>query len=173
MEEYIPDVYGKSIYTIDYTKLWTRGIKCLLFDLDNTIVPSHVSEPPKKAKELFTGLKQKGFKVIIFTNSPMVRLRSFMNYFGVDGVSCAFKPFTYKLKRLLRKYHYTVNEMAIIGDQMMTDVKAGNKTGITTVLIEPVSKKDFILTKINRHHEKNIMKKLRNYDLFCKGRYYD
>ncbi len=173
MEEYIPDVYAKSIYTVDYAKLWGQGIKCLLFDLDNTIVPSHESEPPKKAKELFTSLKQKGFKVIIFTNSPMIRLRGFKNNFGVDGVSSAFKPFTYKLKKLLRKYHYTINEVAIIGDQMMTDIKVGNKIGITTVLIEPVSKKDFILTKINRHKEKKIMKKLRNYDLFCKGRYYD
>lgn len=173
MEEYMPDVYGKSIYTIDYTKLLSRGIKCLLFDLDNTIVPSHENVPPKKAKELFTGLKQKGFRVIIYTNSPMIRLRGFKNYFGVDGVSSAFKPFTYKLKRLLKKYNLAASEVAIIGDQLMTDVKVGNKVGITTVLIEPISKKDFVLTRINRRHERKVMKSLRDHDLFCKGRYYD
>ena len=70
MEEYLPDIYQKSIYTIDYTKLLSRGIKCLLFDLDNTIVPPFSNELSKKAKELFIGLKQKGFKIILFTNSP-------------------------------------------------------------------------------------------------------
>ena len=61
MEKYIPDIYQKSIYTIDYDKLLNRNIKCLLFDLDNTIVPSNCKEAPKKAKELFASLKQKGF----------------------------------------------------------------------------------------------------------------
>ena len=53
MEKYVPDIYQKSIYTIDYTKLLNLGIKCLLFDLDNTVVPSKSSEPPQKAKDLF------------------------------------------------------------------------------------------------------------------------
>ena len=37
MEKYVPDIYQKSVYDIDYSKLKSRGIKCLLFDLDNTI----------------------------------------------------------------------------------------------------------------------------------------
>ena len=35
----IPDIYDQSIYTINYKKLKKNGIKCLLFDLDNTIAP--------------------------------------------------------------------------------------------------------------------------------------
>ena len=53
MEKYIPDIYQKSIYTIDYDKLLNRGIKYLLFDLDNTIVPVTLRKPNKKIKELF------------------------------------------------------------------------------------------------------------------------
>ena len=65
MEEYLPDIYQKSIYTIDYSKLLARGIKCILFDLDNTIVAPFSNETPQKAKDLITGLKQKGFKIIL------------------------------------------------------------------------------------------------------------
>ena len=173
MEEYLPDIYQKSIYTIDYSKLLNRGIKCILFDLDNTIVSPFSSEAPKKAKELFTGLKQKGFKIVIFTNSPKIRLKGFKNFFGVDGVSSACKPFTGKLRRLLKEYGYAVNEVAIIGDQLMTDIKVGNKVGITTILVNPVSEKDFIFTKIHRFSERRKMKKLKDHDLFCQGRYYD
>lgn len=173
MEEYLPDIYQKSIYTIDYSKLLNRGIKCLLFDLDNTIVPPYSNELSKKAKDLFTSLKQKGFKIIIFTNSPKIRLKGFKNYFGVDGISSACKPFTGKLRKLLKDYGYSENEVAIIGDQLMTDIRVGNKVGITTVLVNPVSKSDFILTKIHRFKERKKMKKLRDHDLFWQGRYYD
>ena len=171
MELFLPDIYQKSIYTIDYSKLLSRGIKCLLFDLDNTIVPGSTSEPSSKAKDLFTSLKQKGFKVIIFTNSPKMRLRSFLKALGVDGVSGACKPFTRKLKKLLKDYGYGVNEVAIIGDQMMTDVRVGNAVGITTILVTPISEKDFLVTKFNRFFEARKMKELTDKGLFYKGRY--
>lgn len=173
MEEYLPDIYQKSIYTIDYSKLLSRGIKCILFDLDNTIVPPFSNEIPQKAKDLITGLKQKGFKIILFTNSPQLRLKGFKNALGVDGVSNACKPFTRKLRKLLNDYGFAENEVAIIGDQLMTDIKVGNKVGITTILVNPVSEKDFILTKIHRFSERRKMKKLRDHDLFWRGRYYD
>ena len=80
MEEYLPDIYQKSIYTINYSKLFNRGIKCLLFDLDNTLVPPYSNELSQKAKNLFISLKQKGFKIIIFTNSPQIRLKGFTKF---------------------------------------------------------------------------------------------
>ncbi len=173
MEEYLPDIYQKSIYTIDYAKLFNRGIKCLLFDLDNTIVSPYSSELSQKTKDLFISLKQKGFKIIIFTNSPSIRLKGFKKFFGVDGVSSACKPFTGKLRKLLTDYGYAITEVAIIGDQLMTDIKVGNKVGITTILVNPVSKSDFVLTKIHRFKERRMMRKLRDHDLFWQGRYYD
>ena len=59
MEKYVPDIYQKSIYTIDYDKLKARGIKCLLYDLDNTLVPFDVKEADQKIKNLFDELKEK------------------------------------------------------------------------------------------------------------------
>ena len=58
MEKYIPDIYQKSIYAIDYQKLASRGIKCLLIDLDNTLVATTIKKPNQKIKDLF------GFKGI-------------------------------------------------------------------------------------------------------------
>ncbi len=173
MEQYLPDIYQKSIYTIDYTKLLNRGIKCILFDLDNTIVSPYNAEPTKKTKNLFTSLKQKGFKIFIFTNSPKIRLKVFKKFFGVNGVANAHKPFTGKLRKLLKEYGYAENEVALVGDQLMTDIKVGNKVGITTILVTPISNKDFIITKINRFFERKKIEKLKSRDLFWPGRYYD
>ena len=87
MEKYVPDIYQKSIYTIDYDKLKARGIKCLLYDLDNTLVPFDVKEANQKIKNLFDELKEKGFKVIIFSNSPKTRLKPFKEYLDGDNAS--------------------------------------------------------------------------------------
>lgn len=173
MEKYVPDIYQKSIYTVDYSKLFSRGIKCLLFDLDNTLVPLDCKDEPLKTKELLISLKQKGFKVIIFSNSVKSRVMKYKKYFDVDAFSFACKPFQGKFKKIIDDYGFSINEIAIIGDQILTDVVGGNKVGITTILINPASKKDNLIGKFSRTKERKIMKKLRDRDLFCKGRYYD
>ena len=38
-DKFVPDIYAKSIFLINYKKLRKSGIKCLLFDLNNTIAP--------------------------------------------------------------------------------------------------------------------------------------
>lgn len=173
MEKYLPNIYQESIYSINYSKLYDRGIRCLLYDLDNTISPAHSSEPPMKAKELFRKLKEKGFEVIIFSNSPKFRLNKFTSVLEVEGVYSAKKPMTGKMRKLLKDKSYSIKEVAIIGDQLLTDVKVGNKVGITTILIKPISEKDFIVTKFNRFFEDMKMKELTNKKLFYKGKYYD
>ena len=61
MKIFIPDIYQKSIFTINYDKLKKKGIKCLLFDLDNTISPAKEVVLCKKTKKLLDKLK-KDFK---------------------------------------------------------------------------------------------------------------
>ena len=173
MEKYIPDVYQKSIYNIDYTKLKEKGIHCLLFDLDNTLVPYSVKKPDDKIVELFSQLKELGFRVILFSNSGKKRLRTFKEELEVDCCASARKPHTKSFYRVLKEYHLKEDEVAVIGDQMMTDVLGGNRVGITTILVNPISVRDPFWTMPNRMLEKRMMKKLRNHDLFFRGRYYE
>lgn len=173
MEMYIPDIYQKSIYAIDYQKLTNRGIKCLLFDLDNTMVPISMKAPNKKLKDFVHELKQKGFKVIIFSNSNKKRLLPFKNELEVDCSASSNKPKPKKFLQVLKIYGYAVSEVAIIGDQLLTDVLGGNRVGITTILVNPISTKDFFWTRFSRRKEAKIMQKLRDNDLFTKGRYYE
>ena len=173
MEIYVPDMYQKSIYSIDYKKLLERGIKCLLFDLDNTIVPVKMKEPNEKLKDLFEELKEMGFKLIIFSNSPKSRLRPFKEGLKVDCSASTRKPKSKKFLQVLNIYGLAVSEVAIIGDEILTDVVGGNRIGITTILVNPISKQDMFLARFRRVYEKHIMKRLRDRDLFSKGRYYE
>lgn len=173
MEKYIPDIYQQSIYTIDYQKLLDKGIKCILFDLDNTLVPCYIKTMNEKIVELFDQLKQKGFKIIIFSNNTKNRLKPFKEELQVDCCAKAKKPNKKKYLEIIKEYRYNENEVAIVGDQMLTDIVGGNKVGITTILINPISTKDYPWTIPSRMLEKRIMKKLRDNNLFAKGRYYE
>lgn len=172
MEKYIPDIYQKSIYTIDYEKLKERGIKCILFDLDNTLSPVGVKVPTEKLKKFITDLKEK-FHVIIFSNSPKGRVNTFADALDIDAVPFACKPYRGKFDALLNLLKLQVSEVAIIGDQLLTDIQGGNQVGITTILVNPISTHDGIFTKINRKREERIIKKLRSRDLFMRGKYYE
>lgn len=172
MEHYVPDIYKKSIYVVDYNKLKSNGIKCLLFDLDNTLVPYTEKVPSKKVRDLFKKLNDLGFRVLIFSNSGKKRLTPFKEQLGIDCCYRCWKPSPKKFLLVLKEYKYNQSEVAIIGDQLLTDVVGGNSVGITTILVNPISKKDAAVTKFNRLREKHLIRKLSKLDLFYKGRYY-
>jgi HAD superfamily phosphatase (TIGR01668 family) len=173
VENYIPDIYKQNIYGIDYQKLLNKGIKCLIFDLDNTLEPAYTKMPGSKLKKLIESLKNKGFKIIILSNSIKARVRNFGEALDIPYYANACKPKTKKFLTILSDYNFSVNEVAMIGDQILTDILGGNRVGITTVLVTPLSNKELIFTKVNRAREKLVMKKLRDKNLFSKGRYYD
>ena len=173
MELFVPDVYAKSIYTIDYDKLIKQGIKCLLFDLDNTITPVNKDVPDQKVKELFNNLADKGFKIIIFSNSGKNRVRPFKEQLNVDASCLSLKPLKRKYLKVLKTYPYQITEIAAIGDQLMADILGANRIGITSILINPLSSSDFFVTKFNRSLERKIFKMLEKRNLFQRAKYYD
>ena len=52
IKRFIPDIYQESIFKIDYNKLKKNKIKCILFDLDNTISPAKEVVLCNKTKKL-------------------------------------------------------------------------------------------------------------------------
>lgn len=173
MDNFFPDAYQKSIYTIDYNKLKANGIKCLLYDLDNTCVPYIEKKPTRKLKNLFDSLEDMGFKIIIFSNSPRKRLEPFKRELNVDCCPKAGKPRKSKYLKILKMYKYDLSEVAIIGDQLMTDIYGGNRVGIMTILVNPMSDSDMPFTKIHRYFERKKIRKMTKRGIFKVGRYYD
>lgn len=173
MNYFYPDIYSQSIYTINYNKLIDKGIKCLLFDLDNTCIPFVAKKPTKELKEHFDKLKDMGLKVIIFSNSPKERLEPFKSFLNVDCCAKAKKPRKSKFLKILKINNLNLSDIAIIGDQLVTDIYGGNKVGITTILVNPISNIDMPLTKIHRFIEKIEIKKMTKKGIFKLGEYYD
>ena len=174
MNNFIPDMYQKSIYHIDYEKLLEEGIKCILFDLDNTCVPYKDKVPNKKLIDLIETLKDMDFKVIIFSNALKRRIKPFKDALNVDAVARAGKPRKDKFLKVMKIFGYNLSEVAIIGDQLYKDILGGNRVGIKTILDNPMSKDDMFLTKlIFRNLEKIQYTKLAHDKILIKGKYYE
>ena len=85
----------------------------------------------------------------------------------------SLKPFSYKYRYILRKYKLKKEEVAAIGDQLLTDIQGGNKMGLTTILVNPMSEIDEKETWLNRQIEKRIFKTFEEKDILKKGKYYE
>ena len=172
MKLFFPDMYKKNILDINYNLLKEKGIKCLIFDLDNTIALIDEGLPKKKTIELFDKLK-KDFHVIIISNNVKKRVKLYSDALGVDYVSFAMKPFLKGMLQIKERYHYHIKDMCMIGDQIMTDILSGKRLGVYSILVDPMSDKDLKITKVNRFFERRVLKGLkRKYD-FEKGKYYE
>lgn len=173
MYKYIPKMYKKSIFDINYDKLKDKNIKCLIFDLDNTLLLIEKSIPDKKVCQLIKKLK-KDFKVYILSNNTnKERLKKVKDALGVDYVLFALKPFSYGFKKIIKKTELSYKEVCIIGDQIMTDILGGNRLGIYTILVEPLSTKDLKITSFNRFLESRKVLKLEKMGLFKRGEFYE
>ena len=172
MNNYIHDMYKKTIADIDYSKLKDKGISCLIFDLDNTIALIDEKKVSSKNKKLLDKLMG-DFEVVIVSNNIKKRISDFCEPLGVPYISFAMKPFPYCFSKIRKMYKIEKKQMCIIGDQLMTDILGGNSYGIFTVLIDPLGKKDLKITTFNRYLENKIIKKLSKKNIFERGKYYD
>ena len=170
--KYLPDIYKRNIFDINYKKLKDEDIKCLIFDLDNTLALIDSTKVEDKAKELIAKLK-KEFLIIIVSNSPKKRVSLFGNDLGVDYYPFALKPNIRTLKKIKSKYKLESSSIAIIGDQFITDMGYGYKGKITKIYVDPLATKDLKITNINRYLEDKIMNKYNKNNLFKKGNYYE
>ncbi len=173
MDNFVPDIYKQSIYDINYKDLKKRGITCLLFDLDNTLVPYNVDIPTKQVEELFNTLVNKDFKVIIISNSNKKRLTPFKDKLNVDVAYSSYKPFKKKYKKIQKIYNLKATQIAAIGDQLITDIFGANRMGFTSILVNSISPNETLPTKINRFFEKFILKNFKKKEILIKGKYYD
>ena len=172
MNKYLPDIYKKNIFDINYKKLKEENIKCLIFDLDNTIAKIDSLDIDDKTVSLINQLKQ-DFTILIVSNSPKKRVKNFLDKLEIKGYSFALKPSIRTLKKIMQKYNLSNKNIAIIGDQFITDMGYGYKGKIKKIFVDPIATKDLKITNINSYLENKIMTKYNKKDLFKKGEYYE
>ena len=156
-----PDLILDSIYELDLEKLKKRGIRGIITDLDNTLVLWNAQEIEEPLQHWFQDLKDAGFKVCILSNNSSGRVQEFAALAGVPAVSKAVKPRRTGFRRALGQMGLQAGETAVLGDQIFTDILGGNRTGLFTILVTPLSQKEFFGTRLVRQVERILLRKLK------------
>lgn len=159
MKRLFPTEYVSSVYDINYENLFEKGIRGLIFDIDNTLVPYFVKESDDQLIELFTKLREMDFKISLVSNGKKDRVMKFNEKLKVYAFPRANKPGTVNLKKAMKVMNTDSGSTVMIGDQIFTDVWAANRAGMTNILVEPISEKDEFITWIKRGIEGRIIKK--------------
>lgn len=144
IKNYVPDVYQKSIFSIDYEQLKKAGVKVISFDIDDTIVPIEKHNPTKAPITLFENLKKMGFEVFLMSNAKEERVKRFGEKLNAIYISRALKPDTACLEAIRKAYSdkngvdVTPKEMAHVGNSMTRDVAVGKSFGAIACLVRDV-----------------------------------
>ena len=156
-----PNMFISSLFHLEPEILLQRGIKNILFDLDNTIVPRDKPKCEQAVEDWLKNLLNLGFSVAIVSNNGPERVNSLANPLNSPAVTRAVKPMKRAFKNGLVLLNARPENTAILGDQIFTDILGGNRLDLFTILVVPMEGKEFWATSLfNRRLERPVIKKI-------------
>jgi HAD superfamily phosphatase (TIGR01668 family) len=151
-----PDLRFASVEQIDVATLASRGITGLLADLDGTLVGDRQDEVPRSVAAWVEGLRTAGIDVCIVSNSGPARVAPVAAALDVPYVAHAAKPLRRGIDAGLRVLARPANDVALVGDQLFTDVWGGRRSRLLTILVAPRSADQALLTRLKRPLERLV-----------------
>ena len=135
----IPRGVYPSVTHISPQALAARGIRLVLADLDNTLVPYKVTRPPDKIVAWKEELKSNGIELFLLSNSRKPgRAQKFAEQLGIPCQGHSGKPKKAGYLRAMERMGCTPGETVMMGDQIFTDTLGANNAGVTPLLVQPI-----------------------------------
>lgn len=152
-----PKIWVDTIFKIDLDNLKRQGIKGILFDIDNTLVAYSTPQPDEKIINWISKIKENGFKVGLFSNANKKRVELFNKKLGIFSLAKGQKPFKIGFNKIAKEMELKPNEIAMVGDQIFTDIYGGNRFGAYTIMVNPVDIYEPSFIRFKRLIEKPIL----------------
>lgn len=145
---------------IDLERLRARGIGGLILDLDNTLIAWDQEEIPPALTAWIERAHSLGFQLYLVSNGIPSRVRRVAKALGLPAITSAVKPRKRPFRQAMHRFGLTSDQVAVIGDQLFTDILGGNRLGLYTVLVNPVSAREATHTRFVRKVERRILQRL-------------
>lgn len=164
-----PKIYLNKVQEITYEMLSKNNISGLILDVDNTLI-DYYKNMPDGVEEWCNNLKQKGIKFCIASNSnKKEKVQMVAKKLGIPYIYFAKKPLKMGLKKAANIMEIEPSKVAVVGDQIFTDVLGANRSKMFSILVEPIEEKDIFITVIKRPIENYIKKKYKEKEENKKG----
>ncbi len=149
-----PVFFSEKVEDIKISQL--KKYKAILLDVDNTLLKHHEKSISAKKKKWILSLQKNNVKIALASNTSKQRARDLSKMLNLE-VFVAYKPFPFSISRWIQKNDFKKNDVLMIGDQIFTDHLAAIFSKIDSVLVKPMTKRDFIVTRlVSRRLEKII-----------------
>lgn len=152
-----PSKIVDSIYYIALDELYKNNIRGLILDIDNTLVGHGIREADDRVVEWIENAKKIGMKVCIVSNNTEDRVVKFNERLKVHAIHRAAKPRRRAFLKAAELMNVSPKEIAVIGDQIFTDIFGGNRLGMLTILVKPVHHVEPYTIKFKRILEKLVL----------------
>jgi HAD superfamily phosphatase (TIGR01668 family) len=156
LELFYPDLYLDSAYQIDFGEYYRKGYRGIIFDIDNTLVP-HGAPADARSIELIGRLKEMGFGVVFLSNNKEPRVKMFNDAVHAEYIYKAGKPGKKGYLKAMEMMGTGRENTLFVGDQLFTDVWGARNTGIFSILVCPMDKKEEIQIVLKRYLEKIVL----------------
>ncbi len=173
MKLFTPDYYVESYRAIDLERLKRQGIALLVCDIDNTLVPHDHARADDDVRAFIKRVKDSGLAVAFVSNNVKERVETFASEFHAPCYPFAKKPLKRTYRKMMNDLGYRSDQIAVLGDQLLTDMLGANRMHFYTILTNPVAKRDLKCTKVNRVFEQMIFSLLEKRGKLKRGNYDD
>lgn len=151
-----PERVYVNVKAIPWVSLKSEGINVALLDFDNTLGPDHATEPTVFSAECVKEIQSAGIKCCLVSNAKSGRSAGIAKALDIPCVTYARKPEPVGVRRALALMKAGPEEALMVGDQIFTDVIAGNLAGVRTFMVEKLYKKEIWYVALKRLPEKLV-----------------
>lgn len=147
-----------AVPQVDVAHLVSLGVKGIIIDLDNTLTEWNKHHLCPEVAQWLAELEKHDIKVCILSNNIERRVQPFASGCRLPYIASARKPRRKGFLRAMQLMGTTPKNTVVIGDQVFTDVLGGNRAGMHTILVNPISRREFVVTRIVRRLERWVLR---------------
>lgn len=139
--------------------LAVRGLRGLMLDLDNTLIPYGSYVDRAEVLTWAAELRRADVQLYLLSNATAKRAQFWLEKLSFEGVGMAGKPFQRSYKRALAQMRLPASQVAMVGDQLFTDMLGGNIAGMYTILVHPIINNALPHTQVARRFERLVLRR--------------
>ena len=134
----LPRLITDELTDLSPELLKNHGIRLLMMDFDNTIVPYTTNIPTEKMERWLQMMLASDIPICVVSNSRNDRVKIFCGKYGIPVITRAKKPGTRGIRECLEKFGVPAKEAALVGDQIFTDTLGANNAGVMPILVKAI-----------------------------------